>query len=418
MSNLISADYDFNQKQIVDSALRAQRQNYNLSRRRVGQNLTAETSLFALVAAASGGTIVTSGASEPQSVTANCTSTTCRLGMAKNINYDVSKYYEYSIEVEDFFFTNKSIISGQIMGVGFTPAAGTQYYTGAAANLVKGQRLAIRYQPGGAADYLRAGININASLPCTPGDFIKFTRPALYEVDSLVGDPIPYTYSRYGVLGSMSVGVAPYQDYHTIGSCVLCCGDSWFDFTTDPPALLGANYGREVIISATGGYTLANISTALATLLATGTAALNPSYNHVPGICVIEGGINDLTADASGRTLFTRLQSILAQLAPRNIVPIIVLPTLPTDSTFNTAGRRTAIDLYRKLVLETGIDYIDGPLYFCNADGTANTTYMTDDAGAHLHLLTAGITLLTRLIDEKIRVVEAKYTSSVIRPTW
>ncbi len=375
------------------------------------RNLIANNLAYALVAAASGGTITTT-TPEPQSVVANCTATgATRLGMSKDITYDVTKFYEYSIEIEDFFFANQASVGGQLMGVGYTPASGTQSLTISSTPLVKGGRVAIRFQPGNAADYIRCGLNVQGGFNATAGDFIKFTRPAVYEVDGLAGGPIPYTWSLYG-----AVGLAPART-DSVGSCVLCCGDSWFNDATDPPGLLAKQYGREIVLSATGGHRLDNIATALNALIATGTAALNPSYRHVPGVAIIEGGINDLTADATGWTMWSRLLGILTTLRAKQIIPIVVLPTLPTDSAWSTVARRTAIDLYRRLVLTSGVAYLDGPLYFCNEDGTASTTYLTTDADK-LHLQTAGMTLMARLLDEKIREVESLGLLNAGVATW
>lgn len=366
------------------------------------KNLSVPTTSFDLIAAESLGASVAVNV-EPQTVTVNVTSSgNGRLGRSKITNLEVGKFYEYSIEVVSFNLPNKASMTGHIMGVGYTPLSGTQALSAQSANLVPGGRIGIRFQASTVAEYFRCGLNINnAGLPLTVGDSIVFTRPAVYEVSGLSGSLIDYGWSPYGPVG----GVA--ADYDAIGSCVLCCGDSWFDAVTDPPALLASTYRREVILSATGGYRLDQIDAALGTLIAGGWASLNPSRRYPPGIAIIEGGINDITASATGWTMWSRMQSILAKLAEKNIVPIIITPTLPTDSTYSDASTRAASDLYHQLVRESGVAYIDGPANFCNADGTANTALMTDDAGAHLHLLTAGINLLTRLIDEKIRSIEA-----------
>ncbi len=377
------------------------------------KNLSTPTTSFDLIAAESLGSSVAVN-TEPQTVTVTCTSSgNGRLGRAKITNLEVGKFYEYSIEVVNFNLPNKASMTGHIMGVGFTPTSGTQAISAQSANLVPGGRIGIRFQASTVGEYFRCGLNINnAGLALTVGDSIVFTRPAVYEVSGLSGSLIDYGWSAYG-----PVGGAP-QVSDAIGSCVLCCGDSWFDAITDPPALLASTYRREIVLSATGGYRLDQIDTALGALIASGSASLNPSYRHAPGIAVIEGGINDITASATGWTMWGRMQSILAKLAAKNIMPIIVTPVLPTDSTYSNASTMAASDLYHRLVRESGISYIDGPANFCNADGTANVTLMTDDAGAHLHLTSAGIAILTRLMDEKIRSIETIGASSANSIAW
>ncbi len=373
-----------------------------LRRTMLPNNLSVPTVSFDLIAVESLGASVAVN-TEPQTVTVTCTSSgNGRLGRAKVTNLEVGKFYEYSIEVVSFNLPNKASMTGHIMGVGYTPTSGTQAISAQSANLVPGGRIGIRFQASTVGEYFRCGLNINnAGLPLTVGDSIVFTRPAVYEVSGLSGSLIDYGWSPYGPVGGFP------KDEDALGSCILCCGDSWFDALTDPPALLASTYRRELILSATGGYRLDQIDTALGTLLAAGSASLNPPYRHAPGIAIVEGGINDITASATGWTMWSRMQSILDKLDSRGISPIVVAPVLPTDSTYSNTATRAAITLYYRLLRESGVPYIDGMAKFCNADGSWNSTLMTDDAGAHLHLTTAGITLLTSLLEDAIRSLES-----------
>lgn len=376
------------------------------------------TPLSALATVQTNGTVTQVG-TDPKIVTCTATASVtsaARIFAGKSVTLDTAKIYELSATVES---ASISVRGGSgtrygFLGVDTVPTTGTQQLLVTATQPVAGTRYAVRFQPSTTAINCRFGLGgINTGDTVTAGDSIVFKDVALYEVDSLTGAVLDYSFAPFGVAGK-----APSAS-DSVGSTVLFCGDSWFNDATDAPAILSQTYRREAVLVAHAGDTLAAISTALAAARATGAAYLNLPHKNIPTISVIEGGINDIIGGATGDTMLTRLMTILTPEVARGSIPLIVLPVLATDGSNYTAQRAIENAWYRRKVFELGYDVIDGAEYFLNADGTANTTYLTSETGAWIHPSAAGYALFAKLIDQAIRRVESAYAIINVPPaTW
>jgi len=347
------------------------------------------------------------------SIVATSSGSTARITAGPSpITLDTTKMYELSATVIAYSVSNQGAMVRTWIENSSGVSAGTASISMASRIPVPGTRYGIRFTPTSASNTFRFGFGANAGENVVTGDYITFSDMQLCEVDSLTGTVIDFSYAPYGRAGK-SPAVTD-----TIGSCIVVVGDSWMNDTTDPGQLLGTSYGREVILAATGGYRLDQIATALDAKIASGKTSLcRPNFN-IPGIAVIQGGINDVTADASGATMLTRLQGMLDVVAAKNIVPIVVLPVLASDSNYYTAARATAISDYCNGVYAKGCNVVNPGDFCLNSDGTANTTYMLSEALNWIHLTTPGYAKLASLIDAEIRRVEQAMSLAIAAATW
>ncbi len=103
-------------------------------------------------------------------------------------------------------------------------------------------------------------------------------------------------------------------------------------------------------------------------------------------------------------------------LTPRGIVPVVVLPVLPTNASSYTAARLAAVNGYCQMVFESGLAVVTTADWCLNADGSANTTYMADETGAWIHPTTYGHSILAGKVDAAIRIIEQSRILS--KATW
>jgi hypothetical protein len=314
---------------------------------------------------------------------------------------DTSKFYEFSATVVALSLATPGAYADEWMASSGIPTSGTQSLKFSTLMPVAGTRYGFRFQPSASSWTLRVGLGCNTAETVAAGDFIRFEDFQLCEVDSLSGTVEDFSYAFYGAAGK-SASVTD-----SIGSCILVCGDSWANDAADFGALLASTHGREVILVATAGNRLDQISTDVAAKIASGTTGLYRPNFHVPRLAVVQGGINDLVADASAITMFTRLRTIVEdQLIARDIVPLVVLPVLPLNSTHYTSGRNSALLDYARRVYAAGYQVIDPADWCVQASGNANTDFMADESGAWIHLSTIGYKLLAKRIDERISILE------------
>lgn len=364
------------------------------------------------------GTVTYSG-TYPSPYTLTCVATgtgsTARIIAAPaTLVLDPTRYYELSVNIVSVSVANPGSCTRDWMSNSTGVASGTASRNWTTPP-VAGTRMSIRFQPTTANNVMRFGLGCNAGETVTSGDSIVFNDPQVIEVSSLSGGPTDfstsYLYNPYYTGG-------PKSDTDTIGSCLLVLGDSWMNDAADPGRLIGSTYQREIVLGANGGYTLAQISAVLDNLITSGTAVLGRPYAHVPGIALVQGGINDCVAEITAPVMWTRTLGMLTKLYARNIVPIVILPVLATNSTNYTVGRLAVIREYEKLVYASGVD-VYRPSDFClNSDGTANTTYMLDETGAWIHLSTVGGNRMTWELDNLIRSIETSRHYSRKRATW
>jgi len=325
------------------------------------------------------------------------------------ITLDTAKMYELSATVIAYSVANQGAMARTWMENSSGVSSGIASLSMATTVPVVGTRYGIRFIPSAASNTFRFGFGANAGETVVNGDYITFSDMQLVEVDSLSGTVIDFSYAPYGTSGKAAASS------DTIGSCVLVVGDSWMNDATDPGGLLGTTHGREVIISATGGYRLDQISTALTAKIAAGLTALNRPNFHTPGLAIVEGGLNDVTADATAATMFARLQTILSALSARNIYPIVILPVLATDAASYTAARATVLADYHKRCYAAGL-YVVRPGDWClTSAGAHDTTYMDPDG---IHLTQVGWVRLAAQLDDEIRKVELAMNAIKRRSSW
>lgn len=316
--------------------------------------------------------------------------------------------YEFSATVESASIANTAVMSktwlgtsGEGQGKSFPsdiPVAGIRY----------GYRFNFN-----SSQYLRIGFGCPAAETVVNGDVIVFKDIALYEVSSLTGSVLPYIdVNSYGPVGYAS------SVSDSLGSCVLFCGDSWFNNVGDIPGLIGNTYRRECVVSATAGHTLTQISAALTSAVSSGLSYLNLPNCNVPGIAVLEGGINDLVGGVTGAAMWNLMNAMLTKCVAMRMVPIVILPTLSTSSSYYTAERNTENLAYRKSVFESGFDFLDSAEICLNLDGTANTIYLSSEGGIYIHPTSDGYLVLARELEKTIRNVERAFVSGKRGQIW
>ena len=345
---------------------------------------------------------------------ATATGSTARITAGPNtITLDTTKIYELSAKVVAYSVANQGAMASRWMEASSGVSAGVSNLNFGSTIPVVGTRYAIRFTPTNASNIFRFGFGCNAGENVTSGDRIKFEDIQLVEVDSLSGTVTPFSYAPYGAAGKAASAT------DQIGSCIIVCGDSWANDATDFARLLGTTYRRELILSATAGHRLDQIATDLSAKIASGQTGLNRPYFHTPGVAVIQGGINDAVAGASAWTMYSRLRSMIdGVLTPRGIVPVVVLPVLPTNSSSYTAARLAAVNGYCPMVFESGLRVVTTADWCLNADGSANTTYMADDTGVWIHPTTYGHSILAGKVDAAIRVIEQSRNMILPSATW
>lgn len=361
-----------------------------------------------------GGTSTNAG-TKPRTITYAVTSTgsTVRIFAAFYMTgLTAGKYYEASATVLSANFANPGAMTKKyfMTNGNASPATGLLM----SSPPIPGSRVGFRFQLTlGTTIDLRWGIGCDAGENATAGDSFVLSDFQLSEVPGLAGSILPFVdNSSFGPVGDVAAADDP------IGSCVLCCGDSWMNGTTDIGGLLGSTYGREVVIVATAGHTLTNISAALLAAIATGKGYLNSPNFHVPGIAVIEGGVNDLVGDVTGAAMWSTMLGILDKVQSMGMVPIVILPTLANDGSYYTSGREAENTAYRRLVFLSGVAVLDSAEYCLLSTGAANTTYLISEGGNWIHPSEAGYALLAKKLDELIRIVEMQYQIIQAPATW
>lgn len=321
---------------------------------------------------------------------------------------ETAKIYEWSVQVDVAYFQNPGAMTKQwLSGAGL------------AANLnmistppVAGNRYAIRFQPAATSVIMRVGIGVDLAETVVSGDRLQVSDIQLCEVDSLTGSVTPFSYSGLGASGKAKM------TGDTLDSCVLFLGDSWANGATDYPGLVASKYNREIVVSAAGGHTLAQIYDLFATALSLGLASLHRPHFNIPGICVIEGGINDLVANRTSANMFADLMDIVAALRARNIVPIVMLPTLATDSSYYTTERANILRRYSDSVYSEVQEVVRSSDYCLNNDGTANTTNMISEAGTWIHPSATGHIVIAKALDDILRSVGSANHYLALVQTW
>lgn len=360
------------------------------------------------------GTVTDAGA-HPNARTVSClatsTGSTARIIAAWTMAVETSKFYELSATVDSVSIANYAAMSKHWLSV-TTPAEGTQALIMGTTQPVAGQRFAVRFKPAGTSTTCRVGLGCNSGETVTDGDSITFSDIQLCEVDGLAGSAIPFSYRINGTVGATA------QLGDTIDSAVLCIGDSWANDTNDYPGVIASTYNREVLVSATGGHTLTQISAALTAFIAAGTTSrFRPNF-HIPGVCIVEGGINDIIQDRTADAMFADLLAILAILRARNIVPIVMLPTLATDSSHYTAARANVAARYAAKVYGEVQEVVRSADYCLNADGTAHTTNMLSETSAWIHPSITGHIVISKALDDILRRVGSANHYRALVATW
>jgi hypothetical protein len=317
------------------------------------------------------------------------------------LTLDTEKYYELSCTPTGVTLGNRAATSKGWFGVAVPPTEGTQELTVGSAPPVAGQRAVIRFRPSTASTVIRLGLGINATETVMVGDKIVATDFALYEIPTLNSVVEDYSYNASGVCGKAQLSPTP-----TPASCVLAIGDSWTNDATDWAQMLGLAYGREMRVIAQGGDNLDVMKSRVDTAAALGSGwLLNPAHN-VPGVVVIVGGINDIVADQTFITLRDRAQTLIDYARDRNMIPIFVLQPFANNAASYTSGRNTIRTAWANYIKQEGCDYIDLNNEGYLTAGAANDTYLLDASGAWIHPTTAGITLLTNLIENRLRDID------------
>jgi lysophospholipase L1-like esterase len=254
------------------------------------------------------------------------------------------------------------------------------------------------FRPGVTSITVRCGIGCNSNATLTAGDSLDMSELAVYEVDSLTDTEFrPWSYSPRGTVGYDAVPVA-----RAPASCVLCVGDSWTNDSGDWPGRLGTLSKREVLVSATGGHTLASIFAALQAWWASSGVRYAPSYN-VPGVLVAQGGINSILGDVPVETMRAQLDQIWDFGLSRGLPVVPVIPALATNAAAYTAARGLAAAAVAQHIIDSGLPYVDARAIVISEDGTANATNMLEEAGAWIHPTDAGHIAIAAAVDAVLK---------------
>lgn len=334
--------------------------------------------------------------------TATTAGTTARIMKGwSTLTLDTAKYYELSCTPTAVTIGNLAAMGQIWFGITQAPTEGSQGLNISSAPPVVGQRAIIRFRPSTASTIIRVGLGINLAETVMVGDKLVTTDFALYEIPSLTSVVGDYSYNAFGVCGKAQSSPPP-----STASCVWAIGDSWTNDSTDWAQMLGLAYGREMRVTAASGDTLAVMKSRVDTAAALGSSwLLNPAKN-VPGVAVIVGGINDIVSDASFVTLRDRAQTLIDYVRNRNMIPIFVLQPYASNAASYTSGRNTIRTAWVNYIRQEGCDYFDLNNEGYLTAGAANATYLLDDSGSWIHPTTDGITLLTDLIEKRLRDID------------
>ena len=317
------------------------------------------------------------------------------------LTLDTAKYYELSCTPTAVTLGNRAAMGQVWFGIVTAPTEGSQGLNISSAPPVVGQRAVIRFRPSAASTIIRVGLGINLAETVMVGDKIVATDFALYEIPSLTSVVEDYSYNAFGVCGKAQTSPTP-----SPSSCVWAIGDSWTNDATDWAQMLGLAYGREMRVTAQAGDTLAVMKSRADTAAALGYAwLLNPGKN-IPGVAVIIGGINDVIADASVTTIISRAQTMIDYVRARNMIPIFVLQPYASDSNHYTVGRMAIRTAFANYIKQEGCDYFDLAEEGFLTSGAANATYLLSESLNWIHPTTAGIALLTGLIERRLRDID------------
>ena len=320
------------------------------------------------------------------------------------LTLETTKMYEAAVTVDDFYLPNFATMVQGWFGIPIAPTAGTQELRMQTTPPVIGQRFAIRFQPATTSVTIRMGFGINNNEQVTAGNWMRLSGLSVNEVTNLmVPSPVPpYGYSAYGSTGIPQAKIA------TPGSCVYCIGDSWTEPTSRYAATLARVYGREVVVTATAGHTMADMQAAVTAALGTGVSYLNQISRNVPGLWMICGGINDIAADAGVDTLKTRSQWLIDQARAHNCQVLFITQPLATNAAMYTSGRLGIRAAWVAWLKQEGCDVLDlQASNFLDGAGAANPTLMEDAGGLWVHPTSPdGVDYMVELVEPLIRSID------------
>lgn len=373
-----------------------------------------ETPLSAYAKQQTLGTVIdTPSVEHPVRCLVTTTGTTGRVFGTRTITLDTEKYYEASIKVTEFAVTNYTNMGAAYFGIGTAPSEGVMQLKINEITPVVGNVISIRFRPSTASTAFRFGFGCNASEKVTKGDVISFEDFCVYEIPSLTEGFGQFSYSAHGPVG--------FPEFPSClpSSCLLALGDSWSNDSNDWPTVCGTTYRREMVVSAAGGRTLAQIATELDGLTAAGNSSLLRPGRNIPGAAVIVGGINDIVQDETIKTVCDRAQALIDGLRARYIRPLFVVQPLATNAASYSAARLAVRNGFAAYLRDEGCDVLDlQQLGYIAADGTADTTWMLDESGAWIHPSSAGSVELARLIDAKLRDMDRAAQHIILPPRW
>lgn len=366
-----------------------------------------------------GGTVV-AGADTKNAGTYACTATSTSVRALTEIvalEMSTEKYYVFRAKISAVTLgapisMSKVWFNNHIGSSPYTVAEGVTSLAFPASIPVAGSVVSITFKPRFAGtNTLRLGIGVNGSETCVIGDSITFTDIGVYEVPSL-SSPVPDiaispTFPNSPVVESVKLP----------GDCVLCVGDSWANGDTDFPGVLGTTYNREIVRTATGGHTLNQIRAAMTTLLSSDSNLSYPNKN-IPGIAIIEGGINSLTGGATAESMITDITAMLLMCRIRGIVPIVIIPFLSSDSTNYTNARWNVLNTYKEFVKNEGCFWIDCGYFLTMPTGAANQSLMTSEGGLWVHPSQDGYNYIAYLCDLMCRRIDAAFWRGVMQRRW
>lgn len=140
-----------------------------------------------------------------------------------------------------------------------------------------------------------------------------------------------------------------------------------------------------------GGFTTAQIlSTCLPTLLGQPYA--------LPDMCVVEGGVNDLSSGIPVSTIVANLQAIWAGLQAAGIQPIAVTTTPRSDSTYAAAGEQLAHAIIRA-AKSAGIPCADFYSTMVGTNGNCIANYIIDS----VHPTSLGCSVMGYVLNQTIQ---------------
>lgn len=265
-------------------------------------------------------------------------------------DFDTAKWYAFGAN----FTTVTGTWTNKTIALTAAPTDGEQNAVTTAAG-----RWCIVFQPSSTTMTMRLGIGCPSNETVAVDDVLIIEDPFVFELADQNDIPPEFVGAvpviiPYDNPCSLASNVITQSAYGTIkpykrSDVVLFAGDSFGDGGSEYPTLIRDAYQIEAHNVHVPGARLDQIGTQIASYIA--SPSTNAPVNLTARVCVMNGGLNDLVADATLETMQSRVNANIAAVRAAGMIPVVVSVGPWKSHSSWSAGQQTVTDNYNAWLL-------------------------------------------------------------------